>query len=42
MEAAAHHARVDQGFTCIPPELVDKVKGAIRNKETLDKETPPA
>lgn len=34
MEKAAQHARVDHGFTDIPPELVDKVKAAIHDKKT--------
>jgi predicted small metal-binding protein len=34
MEKAALHARADHGFTDIPPELVDKVKAAIHDKET--------
>jgi predicted small metal-binding protein len=34
MEKAAQHARADHGFTDIPPELVDKVKAAIHDKET--------
>jgi predicted small metal-binding protein len=34
MEKVAHHARADHGFTEIPPELMDKVKAAIHDKET--------
>lgn len=34
MEKAAQHARTDHGFTDIPPELVEKVKAAIHDKQT--------
>jgi predicted small metal-binding protein len=33
-EKARQHARQDHGFSDIPPELEDKVKAAIRDKET--------
>jgi predicted small metal-binding protein len=34
MEKAKQHARKEHGFADIPPELMDKVKAAIHDKET--------
>jgi predicted small metal-binding protein len=34
LEKARQHARKDHGFPDIPPELVEKAKAAIRDKET--------
>jgi predicted small metal-binding protein len=33
LEKAREHARQDHGFQDIPPELLDKVKAAIRDEE---------
>lgn len=33
LEKAREHATKDHGFADIPPELVEKVKGAIRDEE---------
>jgi len=33
LEKAREHARQDHGFRDIPPELVEKVKAAIRDEE---------
>jgi predicted small metal-binding protein len=33
LEKAKEHAGKDHGFADIPPELVDKVKAAIRDEE---------
>jgi len=33
MEKAREHATKDHGFGDIPPELVDRVKAAIRDEE---------
>ena len=32
MQQAATHARKDHGFESIPPEVVEKVKAAIRDE----------
>jgi predicted small metal-binding protein len=34
MEMATEHARKDHGFSDIPPELENKVRAAIHDKET--------
>jgi predicted small metal-binding protein len=34
LEKTREHARKDHGYADIPPELMDKVKASIRDKET--------